>query len=320
MKKICRIALLLFVTLVIVSCNEDFNPFKESEPKFILTSILRSDTTYQTAYLSKSYFTNSSNLYANDIDPSIIGADIRVWYKDSVYVFRDTSVDRTDSLYKTDFNFYYSDIFKVSKKEPIEIEVLLSNGKRLKSKSITPDEINFTESEVLIPPVSKDFIQINWENTTLVTFYTYKLVINYTENENGNVQKLTKEIPLNYIIENGLQKPIYPKPTIRTYAIYQLSTITEAMKEISNGSDLKSNYSINENLIFELIAYDENVSKYISSTSGAFDGLTVRVNELDFTNINGGLGIFGSFINENYNSLRFQRNFVESFGYHFIQN
>ena len=318
MKIIFRFLLILYTGLFFATCSEDFNPFKEAESKYILNCILRSDTTYQTVYLSKSYFANSQ--YENEIDPSITGADVRVWYNDSVYLFRDTSVARTDTLYNSDFKFYYSDRFKVAKNKPVEIEVLLSNGKRLKSQSVTPDEIEYSESEVLVPSLTQDYIRINWKNKNDGTFYSYKLSMKYSRNVNGVVERFTKELPINYVMENGSKKAVYPEPTTKPFAIYQLSAITESLHEISNGSEIKSNYAVNEGLVFELFAYDKNVSKYISSTSHAFDNLTIRVNELDFTNIEGGLGIFGSFMNKNYNALRFQRSYIESFGYHFIQN
>jgi virulence-associated protein VapD len=61
-----------------------------------------------------------------------------------------------------------------------------------------------------------------------------------------------------------------------------------------------------------------NLSRYVSSTNQAFDDLTVTVNEADFTNVEGGLGIFGAYVNKIYDNIQFQENYIESFGYNFI--
>jgi len=46
--------------------------------------------------------------------------------------------------------------------------------------------------------------------------------------------------------------------------------------------------------------------------------LTVNANTSDFTNIDGGLGIFGSQTKKNYSTIKFLPDFIQSFGYNFI--
>ena len=149
---------------VFISCDADFSPYAEFQEIYSLTCLLRSDTTFQTAVLSHNYLPPQPdpNSYTND--PSIIGADIRVWYGDSVYVFSDSSETRTDSSrYTGPFRYYYNNKFKISPKEDIEIEVLLPNGRRLFASSVTPKAIIFSESsDVIIPPVNSELVNFVW--------------------------------------------------------------------------------------------------------------------------------------------------------------
>jgi hypothetical protein len=92
------------------------------------------------------------------------------------------------------------------------------------------------------------------------------------------------------------------------------------LEEISDGDLNKQNYTILQIPLFRLSALDLSLSRYVSSTNQSFDDLTVTVNESDFTNIDGGLGIFGSFINKNYEQIKFQSSYIESFGYKFLLN
>ncbi len=168
---------------LLVSCEEDFNPYGDYQEKFAFTCILKNDDNFQTATLFK------KSILQLPSDPSVIGADVRVWYNDSVFVFRDSSVARTDtSRYKSPFSFYYNKNFTAASDKLIELEVLLPNGKRLRSSSVTPKKITFdNESEVLIPPVSTNIIQIIWNAFDAGTYFSPRLTIRYKQNVNGEI-------------------------------------------------------------------------------------------------------------------------------------
>ena len=178
MKKI-NLILISIILLTLISCDEDFNPYGDYQEKYAITCILKNNENFQTATLFRSYLTPPS-------DPSVIGADVRIWYNDSVFVFRDSSVTRTDtSRYTTPFSFYYSDHFSVDYNKSIELEVLLPNGKRLRSYSVTPRKFNFdNESEVLVPPVSSDIVQISWDALETGIYFSSNFTIRYRQNVN----------------------------------------------------------------------------------------------------------------------------------------
>jgi hypothetical protein len=299
------------------SCTEEFEPFGEFRENYALTCVLSGDTTYQLAMLSHIYRTETFDQYNNTVDPSIIGADLRVWLGDSVYVFRDTSVSRDDTpRYDTPFSFYYNNKFVIESNQKIEVEVLLRNGRRLKSSSITPGGIIFEdESSVIIPPVGSEVVNFSWRSHIEGTFFTSKFYFRYLQNVDGVIVEKLKLIPEKYVNVSGSFIPVYPKPSSRNNIVYFMDAVTRALEEISEGDLNKLNYTILQTPLFILSALDLSLSRYVSSTNQSFDDLTVTVNESDYTNINGGLGIFGSFKSRNYESIKFQRSYIESFGY-----
>lgn len=310
-----RINLLLIVIFIFtfISCEEDFNPYGDYQEKFAFTCILKNDVNLQTATLFKSYLTTPS-------DPSVIGADVRVWYNDSVFVFKDSSVARTDtSRYKTPFHFYYNNNFRVNSDKPIELEVLLPNGKRLRSSSVTPKNISYSDqSEVLIPPVASNIVQFFWNSLDDGIYFSPRMEIRYKQNVNGEIIEKTKVVPIYYENVGSELTPIFPSPTSAPVIIYKLDAVSKALQEISEGDPNKNNYSILQKITFNVTAFDVPVSKYISSTGGSFDDLTVSVDVADYTNIEGGFGLFGSYSKKNYTKLRFLQSYIESFGYKFI--
>ena len=312
MKKITLI-ILLFVIFTFISCEEDFNPYGDYQEKFAFTCILKNDDNFQTATLFKSYLTPPE-------DPAVTGADIRVWYNDSVYVFRDSSIARTDtSRYKSPFRFYYSKKFKVGNEKPIELEVLLPNGKRLRSASITPKALTFSNKcSIGVPAGSSSILYFEWNAFNTGTYFFPKLAIRYRQNINGEMIEKTKVVPEKYVDVGGELTPVFPSPTSAPVFIYQLDAVTKALQEISAGDPEKQNYSIYEKLAFTVTAYDDPVSKYVSSIGGAIDDLTVSVDLPDYTNIEGGFGLFGSYSRKNYTKLKFSQEYVNLFGYRFI--
>jgi len=317
-----RILILLATSvLFFYSCNEDFNPYAEYKENYALTCILKSDSTFQVATLSHSYPPDEFNSGNGAVDPAIVGADIRIWYGGSVYVFKDSSITRTDtSRYSTPLRFYYNNRFKVRTNKSIEIEVLLQNGRRLKANSTTPGEIFFQdESTILVPPVSSNIVQFYWDPLGEGTFYCPKFVLRYRQLINGEHVEKIKEIPVKYILQGNEFEAVFPDPSNASTIVYSMDAVTRALNEISDGDVNKQNYSVYEFPVFDLIALDLPSSRYVSSTGQSFDDLTVSVNVSDYTNIEGGLGIFGSYTKKNYDRVRFYNDYIESFGYNFIQ-
>lgn len=308
------------MALISFSCNDSFDPFGEFQDNYALTCILKSDTTFQVATLSHNYRGNGFDPFGNTDDPSIIGADIRVWLGDSVYVFRDSSVTRIDpSRYTTPFSFYFNNKFTVQTGVNLEIEVLLQNGRRLKASTKAPEEIFFSEeSDVIIPAVNSNNLKFIWNPQVEGTFFSPQLTIRYLHNLNGNIVEKLKIVPVKYVEQNGEFGPFFPQPSNKTTIIYELDAVSRALEEISEDDPNKDNYTILQSPGFELIAFDLNLSRYASSTNQTFDDLTVTVNESDFTNVEGGLGIFGATIKKKYDRIKFQPSYIESFGYNFL--
>jgi len=318
--KTIKLLLIVFSCLIFISCEEDFNPYGDYFERYAFTCILKSDQKNQTATLFRSYRPDGYDPLTYTEDPSVVGADIRVWYNDTVFVFRDTSIARIDtSRYKTPFRFYYNDKFSVGIRKPIELEILLPNGKRLRSSSVTPGQIVYNDqSDVLIPVGGKSIFQFMWNTLDDGTFFAPRMAIRYKQNINGEIVDKIKDVPYKYVNQGGNQVPVYPPPSASATIVYDLAAITKTLEELSAGDPNKQNFSVYQKISFSVVAFDIPTSRYVSSTGGSIDDLTVSVDVSDYTNIEGGFGLFGSYSKRDYTRLRFMQDYIESFGYHFI--
>jgi len=294
------------------SCEENFSPFDEYQERYSFNCILRGDTSLQVATVARTYTTGGFDPYQNTEDPFITGADVRVWYRDSVYRFYDTSIVKLDtSRYKSSMNVYLNRRFKVEPDEPIEVEVMLPNGRRLKSSTKTAGRVSFLDSSTTTIWGTVD-INILWTGPSVGSnYFLPKFSIIYYKKEGNQDIRHEKEVPLRY--ENN--QPV-PFTTSKMPLIsISINTINRALKEIAEGDSDKASYSISLHPEFAVAAFDDALSKYYSTSTQSFSSLTVTLDEKDYSNIQGGYGIFGSFTSTEYQQLKFARELITSFGY-----
>jgi hypothetical protein len=308
--------IIIVLGIISFSCEEDFNPYGEFKEKYILNCILRGDSTFQIAALSKSYDPANFNPDVISEDVSIKGADIRILIGDSVYIFKDSTTNRADTTrYKTPFRFYYNKNLQLVPNKNIEVEALLPSGRRIRSSSRTPPKIIFDQrSSDVISSQSTSILQFIWNISFNGQYFDPRMIFTYSKNTNGASEIFVKEVPLKYIIEGGSETPIFPQVGVQSILNVERAAITKALNEISQGDPNKQNYTIYEYAAVQVMAFDVNLSRYYSTTSGSLDDLTVRIDEKDYTNIEGGYGIFASYIEGEY-KIKFLPSYIQSFGY-----
>ncbi|MGA7837693.1 MAG: DUF4249 family protein [Ignavibacteriaceae bacterium] len=303
------------LTLLTYSCNEQISanaPFRE---RYILNGIIKGDTTFQVVTLSHSYQPEGLDPLEYTNDPVIKNANVNVYYDFKVYHMRDTVIVRTDtSRYSDSLRFYYNDKLKPEPGKVIEIDAFLPNGLLLQSSTETPDLPSYgffdSKSNNLVPPSFGTDIRIFWKDLGGVV-YVPDLNINYYVKDDTLLHKT--RLPLIDISKGGTVKEIFPTPSRNNFITLNLETIKRTLNKIPTGGRSKKDYSIT-NIMLDMIIYDKFLSNYYSSIKQGLDGFTVKLDSPDFSNIQGGFGIFGSYVKTNY-KISFQPEFLESLGF-----
>lgn len=307
------IVLLSFYT---ISCEESFNPYTDFKQNYGVACILRSDTTLQLVSVTNNY-SNESNIGSTPKFLFEEGADVRIWYQDSVYRFNETSIISSDS--PDTIKYYFSNRFKIDYSKDIELEILLKSGRRLKAFSRTPEDILFTNtSEVLVPPVGKSIVQVFWTSQSLQYYYLPRLRIKCERINNGLKEIFYKELPLKYETINGDLQPVFPVASKNLAVSYQLDAINKYLEDYSETLEDPSSVTLHQVLDFEVITFDAEVSRYISVSNSNTNNLSIRFDEGDYSNISGGLGIFGSQISKKFTRLKILETYVRSFNFNYL--
>ncbi len=308
---------LILISVIFISCEDNFSPKAPYDERYSLNCIIRGDTSLHVATLYKNYDVPNLDPYENKKDSFIDGAFIRMWRgNDEIYIFSDSTMQRTDtSRFNTDINYYYIKDFVPNEGDSLEIEVLLPNGRRLFSNTKIPQKVKRNEdaSDMEVIQEIKDYLRTQWIIKNRDQVYLPRLLIDYLVNENGVNIRQKKIIPWKKLQGGNDIKYIYPAPS-RDYLIdYEMNLIKESMIDISKNETEKSKYTI-ISLVLELSILDENLSTYYFTVGLEGNSFAAGLDEGDYTNIENGFGIFGSFYTQKF-KIEVSKGYVNSFGY-----
>ncbi|MBN1638875.1 MAG: DUF4249 family protein [Ignavibacteriales bacterium] len=318
MIKIFTYTFSIVIIFLFTFCEEGFNPKTQFEEQYIAYCILSGDTNYQTATLFKSYYISGVEPYENTNDPSIQGAEINIIHENTTYTFKDSTATRTDtSRYKTPIRFYYLNNFKPNENKSLQLKITLPNGKILSSETRTPRLTNFTfqYSDQNIPE-NDGRVGIQWDyyykNSENLVFYP-RLKIYYEKFENGIQVDKSQVIPTEYLLVDDEYVPYYPSIVKFPMIVYTQSAIDKTFKDISKNDPNKQNYTIKK-VVFELLLLNNELAPYYMSITGSSEGLSVILDGFDYSNIEGGLGVFGVYYIKKL-IFSVSSSYINSFGY-----
>jgi hypothetical protein len=311
-KRLSSYLLLLFYAFT--ACDESLDPEGDFFQQYALNCVVRGDSAYQIATVYSSYTDDLS--YQSGIGSTFVeGVRIRLWYdvefEDRVFLFRDSSIVLQDgSIAK----FYYTNDLVIKPGKLLEVEAILPFGKRLIGKTKVPEKI-IVEQEYFIPPdlAARDYVGFTWEYTEgeRIVQPEMKIRYNYLDGEEQKYKEFF--VPSELTSENNQIIPFYPQPSYNPFVNFKMDAVRWAFDKISEDDPDKSNYSIID-VIVTLHIYDKNLSSYYSATNQFLDDFSVRIDEIDVTNIEGGLGIFGTFIEQRF-PIQVSTDFINEYGY-----
>jgi len=333
---------IIFLLLAVgfISCEENFSPKAEFEEEYILTCIIGASSPYErispSVNIFHTYDVEDFNPSVNTVDPMLSGAEVTLEYSNGnsffleedtlIYSIEDT-VTGEDIILWEDLNRYgnprivYSGNGLPYHRNQMNLTATLSNGKVLSANTKIPKGIFFNYSydfpHGVTPTIEQwkygNYWGIYWDPVDFHLCFS-KFVINYTKQvDSATTSSFYEEIPLQLIDNNGNQEPVYPSFTRKGKLEYKFDAMNYALRRISEGDPDKENYKI---YWFSLIVveYDTPLSNYYSSINGYLDQFSVRLDETIYSNIRGGMGIFGTYKLNEMDYL-IDEDYVHSFGY-----
>ncbi len=316
MRKVLLLLVVITVSLLTISCENDVTPTEQYKERYIFYSILNSDADKQFATVVKSSGTMASG------SEYIKGAEIALYWDNSAAFFRDSVFTYFGTeILDTAKSTYYIRNFKFPLNKKMEIEVLLPNGKRLFSETTTPDTAAFPKDfNPIIPDEESSLITFTWVPAEKNYYVVPRLTFVYYRKINGVFTLQGElEVPIKYYEKNTIFTPIYPIPQKQTAITYEKGALTRKLASISRGEPNSNDFAVGIFAKFSLQIYDRNLSSYFSSTNQQVGGYQVSLEQSEFTNIKGGFGLFGSYVTQ-VKKLILNEDYLKQFGYSILFN
>lgn len=307
------IAVLGGSAFLLSGCDDSINPAAPFETRVVVYSVLNTLSDTQFVRLYTTYNPPHYDPSANKEEQTISDAGVTVSDGATSYSFQFTLIPRPDtSRYNTTLGLYSAFPFRPVANRQYTLNISTSFGV-LTATTTIPGEGRiscFTINELQQPdryagalnPVTAEYILSDLTKARLVRFY----VVYTTENPNEEGKEKYEEVPsfVRIIDKNyDIVQKIFPSPGRRTAPLtrrgqtfynsmnYPFPAYNETLYQI-----LRNNFNVRfKRAVFFLIQFDEAWYKHYATGNLFQDKLGVRLDPPDYTNIQGGWGLFGSF-------------------------
>lgn len=313
-----------------IGCDEAFNPKVLTEDRYVLHCFVEGEYGKKPVtlnlLLARVYDVDGLDPYLNTTDPAVAGAEVTFMVNDKPYFMSGGIRHAVDSTrYGPRERFYFCSLPAPEPLDVVSVWAELPDGRTISAQTVIPKARAFASSyafsngittRVNLPPGVRSWT-IDWEDYEETGGHLFfpRLRIEYSKSVGGREQSGSVEVPSRYVWTKDGPAPIFPSQTTQKLCTFEFPAIDSAMVQISAGDSAKGSYSVSR-AMFEVIEYDTPLSKYFSSVGGSLDQFSIRVNQTVYSNINGGVGIFGSYYS-NWAFLDLNAEYVKSFGYRY---
>lgn len=306
MKQVERVLMTLAAAFLVIACEDSIDPGDRFEPRMVVYSILSTVTDTQYVRVYSNYNPANFDPATNTIDRAIRNASVQISDGIQSFVFRDTSLARQDtSRYKDSIAAYVCYGFKPQPGSSYVLTVTSTTHGTVTHTTQLPgnSSLQIGTYQVLVNPwcYSSMTPTLNFTVFPPGAAYAAKFMIEYEEQYPTGTLIKQIEVPARVQLINAfleIYRSSYPQILKReTAGIKQLTSRWER-GAYAYGIDQINGFAYNHRMrrvIFYVIQYNLEWYKYYSSTRTFQDSYSVRLDEPDFSNIPGGLGLFAGF-------------------------
>lgn len=324
--------ILIILGLFIFSCEENFSPKADFKEKCVMTCVLTNNPYVPlitvTVNINKTYDVEGVDPSVNTKDPTVNGAKVYIELpngslvnigEDTVTTRKKDTVIIVKNKYGNPKTYYGGNFATVLGK--LKLNALLPDGTVLTGETTSIDGIYFNYSYSFPHGITSkinqwkygDFWGIYWDTREFHTYFQEFSLSYYKRDKDGNNVYGTVKIPAEILTVNGKPEPVYPEKLKPGKIEIKFTALDYLMNQISDGDQEKSSYYIGD-IIMRVVEYDDQLSKYYTSINGYMDDFSIRLDQSVYTNIKGGLGIFG-FMRINELKHPVDKEYIHSFGY-----
>ncbi|MCX6132788.1 MAG: DUF4249 family protein [Ignavibacteriales bacterium] len=291
----------------VFGCNQPFNPRGPLENDAVVFSVLSTDRNLQFVRVEHTYMPVGFDALAYTSDNFIPNAIVTIQKGDSNYAMRDTTFARPDtSRYIFPIRAYYARPLEINYGSSYRLSIRAPELGQALSTIRVPDKPFLmmipSSIAVLQSPGSheaKDEVIFTVDLGSGARGWIGRFYIYYSVLKNGQWIEERTIIPLSSIFPKVFTSVVYAEMSAAGYknrsaAVYRNDQYQKALLEIAYRK--YPNFKITfTRAMFELVQVEENLYNYYEVAHANGDPLSVRLDEPLYTNVVGGVGVFGAY-------------------------
>lgn len=302
--------LLIVCAFVIGSCDNAFSPKGEFQNKIVVFSVLTLQDDKQFVRVYSTYDPPGYDPTAITSDSPITDADVVIIGPSQppvVYMLHDTTVQRLDTTrYTTPVRAYVTSGMRLTPDGQYTLTVSSPNRGTVSATTAVPSHATLDISDRYVltnPSMFSDMpIVVTADISAYTKGYVIRFFLQYKYTTGGVDHVETKEVPVSVSGTGISLQKVYPGLVRRTSVPSGSSLSSESVSfdaqayinTMAELADQLSAYSLSlQKAIFVLTQVEENLYNYYCVVNGFQDPYSIRMDQPDYSNIRGGVGLFG---------------------------
>jgi len=297
-----------------VGCNDPFSPKGPYEERLAIYSVLSSSERALFARVFTTYDPVGYDPLENTSDTQIPDATVTLTLHGVNYGFRDTVIVRPDqSRYTDDIHAYVLDSFPFRSGETYALYVLVPDGRSIISTVVVPSHgyIRINNGYVFTNPGRHDDdISITASISQVTRGFVIRAFVEYEVLEGGLWVLHRSEIPsgIDADPDEGEDDFVYPTLTRRLSVplpgsgnpgvestVFAHAAYYALINRIGQQYGGSLRYT---RIVVTLVQAEINLYNYFNIANGFRDQYTIRLDQPDYSNVEGGVGIFGAMVSD----------------------
>lgn len=288
---------------LIAGCDQTFDPNGPFEQKLVVYAILstHSDTQYVRVYRTAP---PGNRLPSTPLNLQVTDARVSVSYGTKIFPFRDTTLNRMDqSGNRVDVHAYVAYSFLPEQAVPYTLSINSpSSGQVMSTATSLYYGTLFVVTQLTTRAPAED-IAVHVAPAINARAYFVRMFLEYETLSDTVWQRRRVEIPQNLRLNEGTGgvEFIYPTPVPRGSRTLGASGLEEVLFRVGAYREIIARLNAEfptgtlryAKALFVLTQMDDALYAYYSITHGFPNSVTIRLDEPDYSNVQGGLGIFG---------------------------
>ena len=203
----------------------------------------------------------------------------------------------------------------------VSIQALLPDGRTLSASTTVPPYLYFELSYQFphgfttdINPLTRGTVwTFSWNAPNgMLHFPELSLIYSVLRTDSSTTYRV-HPMPQQFLTVNGAEIPAYPQPTYEQSCGFEFAAIDSVFARLGREEGEYLQLAI-QSLRFSVVTFDVHLGRFYTSVRGTLDPYSIRIDQTVYSNVNGGIGILGTYV-ESTLGLDIDQQYIESFGY-----